>query len=334
MKLGLLGNLPPAKNGAILKDRETIRFNGKDLPVLGRHRIRGEQYLVVDKLGRPPRQSEKVLRVQRRQRPEEKVIHRLVDNPESWELIERVKRFQGTRMPFPKIDKLCQKSGEILVARDFIEGRSLRWHLRMKKEISAFQAIRLYQQLVCQICFLHRKVGIVHGDLSPENIIVSPAGTSVSLIDFGSSFSFSESANPDAGDGFREIYQAPENLLGKAPSRRSEQFSAASIFYEMLTGKTPFNLAAKREFKTRPSKLLPASEQPDSDKRLPQALWHLIDKHLSRTLALESSQRFQTLGDWQNSAEDLLTKAKHPELLELELRNQSVWRRINSWFKR
>ena len=162
---------------------------------------------------------------------------------------------------------------------------------------------------------------------------MSPAGTSVSLIDFGSSFPFSESAAPDAGDGFREIYQAPENLLGKSPSRRSEQFSAASIFYEMLTGKTPFNLAAKREFKTRPSKLLPASEQPDSDKRLPKALWHLIDQHLSRTLALESSQRFQTLGDWQDSAEDLLLKAKHPELLELELKNQSVLQRLGSWFK-
>ena len=73
----------------------------------------------------------------------------------------------------------------------------------------------------------------------------------------GSSFPFSESANPDAGDGFREIYQAPENLLGKSPSRRSEQFSAASIFYEMLTRKTPFNLAGKREFRIRPSKLLP-----------------------------------------------------------------------------
>jgi hypothetical protein len=92
-------------------------------------------------------------------------------------------------------------------------------------------------------------------------------------------------------------------------------------------------LAAKREFRIRPSKLLPASEQPDSDNRLPKTLWHLIDKHLSRTLALESSQRFQTLGEWQDSAEDLLTKAKHPELLEHELINQSVWRRLGSWLK-
>ena len=266
-------------------------------------------------------------------RHDEKVIHRLADDSDSWKLIQRIERFQGTRMPFPKIDNLCRKSGEILVVREFIEGRSLRWHLRLKKEISAFQAIRLYCQLVGQICFLHRKIGIVHGDLAPENIIVSPAGTSVSLIDFGSSFPFVDSASPDAGDGFRKIYQAPENIVGQSPSRISEQFSAASIFYEMLTHKTPFNVAAKREWNNRPTSLTPASKQPVSDKTMPRGLWHLIDRHLSIALSLDSSKRFQTLDEWQDSAEDLRTKSKHPELLELELKSQTIWQRFNSWFK-
>ena len=288
---------------------------------------------MVGTLSYPPRESQRVLQRMDQCRHDEKVIHRLADDSTSWDVIKRIKFFNGTRMPFPKIDNLCRKSGEILVVRDFIEGRSLRRQLRVKKEISAFQAIRLYCQLVGQICFLHRKIGIVHGDLAPENIIVSPAGTSVSLIDFGSSFPFADSASPDAGDGFREIYQAPENLAGASPSRISEQFSAASIFYEMLTRKTPFNLAAKREWNNRPTSLTAASKQPASGKTLPKELWHLIDRHLSIALSLDSSKRFQTLDQWQDSAEDLRTKSKHPELLELELRNQSIWQRFNSWFK-
>lgn len=312
---------------------ETIRFKGEELPVLGGHRIRGEQYWVVGTLSRPPRESQRVLQRMGPRRHDEKVIHRLADEPESWKLIKRIKFFNGTRMPFPKIDNLCRKSGEILVVRDFIEGRSLRWHLRLKKEISAFQAIRLYCQLVGQICFLHRKIGIVHGDLAPENIIVSPAGTSVSLIDFGSSFPFAESAAPNIGDGFREIYQAPETLAGKSPSRISEQFSAAAIFYEMLTHKTPFNVAAKREWISRPPSLTPASKQPGADKRLPKALWNLIDRHLSTALSLDLTKRFQTLDKWQDSAKDLRTKSEHPELLELELKNQSLWQRFRCWLK-
>lgn len=312
---------------------KTIRFNGEDLPVLGGHRIRGEQYWVVGTHSRSPRESLRVLQQLGRNRHKEKVIHRFVDEKESWKLIERIKLFQGTRMPFPKIDSLCRKSGEILVVREFIEGKSLRWHLRLKKEISAFQAIRLYCQLVGQICFLHRKIGIVHGDLAPENIIVSPSGTSVSLIDFGSSFPFIESANPEPGDGFREAYQAPETLGGQSPSRISEQFSVASIFYEMLTRKTPFNVAAKHEWDTRPTPLMPASKQPVSEKPFPKALWRLVDQHLSIALSLDSSKRFQSLNEWQNFAEDLRTKSKHPELLELELRNRSLWQRFNSWIR-
>ena len=311
--------------------QKTIRFKEEDLPVLGEHRIRGEKYLVVGTLSKPPRETQRVLHLKSKRRQHEKVVHRLTDDPQNWKLVERIERFQGTRMPFPKIENICRKSGEILVVREYIEGRSLRWHLRMKKEISAFQAIRLYCQLVGQICFLHRKTGIIHGDLAPENIILSPAGASLSLIDFGSSFRFAESGAPDSGDGFREIYQAPENLAGQAPSRISEQFSAAAIFYEMLTRKTPFNVAAKREWGTRPTSLAPASQQMESDKRLPKALWNLIDRHLSQALSLDSTKRFQTLDKWQDSARDLQTKSNHPELLELELKNQSLWKRFQSW---
>ena len=97
----------------------------------------------------------------------------------------------------------------------------------------------------------------------------------------------------------------------------SEQFSAASIFYELLTGVTPFNIAAKREYPARVSALTPASKKPRSKQTVPPALWHLIDEHLSTALSLDRSGRFPTLGKWQNSASDLKAKAEHPELLGL-----------------
>lgn len=312
---------------------KTIRFNREDLPVSGSYHIQGKQYWVVGKHSRPPRETLRVIQ-QIGKRRKEKVIHQLEDNPESWRLIERVESFDDTRMPFPKIVDATRRDGEILVVRNYVVGRSLRWHLRMKEEISVFQAIRLYQQLVGQICFLHRKTGIVHGDLAPENMIVSPSGTSVSLIDFGSSFPFAESANPKIGDGFREVYQPPEVLAGNSASRLSEQFSAASIFYEMLTRKTPFNVAAKRESNSRKTALVPASEITAAEKPIPKLLWQVIDRHLAIALSLDAGRRFQTLKEWQTSVDDLQIKSKHPELLELERRNQSLWKRFNSWFNR
>ena len=312
---------------------KTIRFNGEELPVSGSYHIQGKQYWVVGKHSRPPRETLRVIQ-QIGNRRKEKVIHQLADTPESWKLIRRIARFEDTRMPVPKIVDVARRDGEILVVRNYIEGRSLRRHLRLKEEISVFQTIRFYRQLVGQICFLHRKTGIVHGDLAPENMIVSPAGTSVSLIDFGSSFPFAESANPEIGDGFREVYQPPEVLAGNSASRLSEQFSAASIFYEMLTRKTPFNVAAKREAISRPTALVPASERAVAEKPIPKLLWQIIDRHLAIALSLDAGRRFQKLKEWQKSVDDLQIKSKHPELLELERRNQSLWKRFNSWLNR
>lgn len=318
--------------GANLRTPEVIRFNCEELDVLEGFRIRGETYWSVGKFSRPPRQTDRVLKQLGKNRHEEMVLHRLADDPASWNLIQRIKEFKGSRMPFPRIEAVSRQSGEILVVRDFIIGKSLRWHLRMKKEISVFQAIRIYQQLVGQICFLHRTTGIVHGDLAPENIIISEKGASASLIDFGSSFPFSESADPDSGDGSRETYQAPENLSGQPASRLSEQFSAAAIFYEMLTRKTPFNVAAKRDFKARPSSMCPASEKPADSQKLPPALWSLIDQHLATALSLDSSGRFQTLDKFQTSVNDLRVKSEHPELLHLSEKKQSAIERLLDWF--
>ncbi len=319
---------------AKLKSPEVIRFNNEQLEVIEKCTIRGERYFTVGKLSRPPRETDRVLKRLGKKRHVEMVLHRLADRAESWKLINRIKKFDGSRMPFPRIDAVGRQAGEILVVRDFVVGKSLRWQLAMNKRISVFRSIQIYQQLVGQICFLHRKTGVIHGDLSPENIIISEKGSSATLIDFGSSFPFSESVSPPPGDGSREIYQAPENLAGEPASRLSEQFSAASIFYELLTGVTPFNIAAKREYPERSSALPPASKNPRSLQTVPPALWRLIDEHLSTALSLDPSGRFPTLDDWQDSANDLKAKAEHPELLQFVGNKRSVIERLLEFFSR
>ena len=317
-----------------MKSPEVIRFNNEQLEVLEKCTIRGERYFTVGKLSRPPRETDRVLKRLGKKRHVEMVLHRLADRTESWKLINRIKKFDGSRMPFPRIEAVGRQAGEILVVRDFVVGKSLRWQLAMNKRISVFRSIQIYQQLVGQICFLHRKTGVIHGDLSPENIIISEKGSSATLIDFGSSFPFSESVNPGPSDGSREIYQAPENLAGEPASRLSEQFGAASIFYELLTGVTPFNIAAKREFPERASTLTPASRKPRGPETVPPALWRLIDAHLSAALSLDPSGRFPTLTEWQNSANDLKAKAEHPELLQFVGNKRSVVERLLEFFSR
>ena len=281
----------------------TIRFNRETFDVLGKRRIRGESYLVVGKYGSGMRPRERVLHVLGQNQYQEKVIHTVADSADNWKRIQSLNRVQGSNLPFARICSVAKENGSILVVQEHVAGKSLRWHLSGDNSISPFQAIRLYTQLVNQLCNLFRKSGVLHGDISPLNLVVSVKGTRLVLIDFGSSFRFPDTNSNGCGDGFNPIYQAREMLKGIPADRLSEQFSAATIFYEMLTKCLPFTVADKSELSPEKIAFTPANEKRiKSMPELPMDIWRAIDRHLKIALSLERNQRFATINQWQESA--------------------------------
>jgi len=82
--------------------------------------------------------------------------------------------------------------------------------------------------------------GIVHGDLRPQNLIISPEGA-VKLTDFGLTAALEASPRAAAACLDRMApYEAPELGLGQPPSIESDLYAVGVILYEMLTGMTPF----------------------------------------------------------------------------------------------
>ncbi len=159
---------------------------------------------------------------------------------------------------------------------EYIEGTTLSDILSSEGTIEPLRAVKLIRQLAAALGAAHAR-GIVHRDVKPRNIMVcepsivetsARAGEDeiVKLIDFGLAKvpveKLSTVARDPVADG-RELtnagvvmgtvsYMAPETALGmSAVQARSDLYSLGIIFYEMLTGKHPFD-------ETEPQKIFAA----------------------------------------------------------------------------
>jgi eukaryotic-like serine/threonine-protein kinase len=132
---------------------------------------------------------------------------------------------------------------------------------------------------------------IVHRDISPDNVLVSNRGY-VHLLDFGiASIRGPQSQLSTKTGGFRGklCYSAPETVMGQAATPRSDQYSAAVVLLEMLTGVTPFEADSVAEtFMKMVSEAPPLASSKRQD--VPPGL----DAALMRALSKDPLQRFDS----------------------------------------
>src|SRR5262249_47034884 len=141
-----------------------------------------------------------------------------------------------------------EESDIAFMAMELVEGRTLRVLLdeqRLSTKTTLFYA----QQLAEALAVAHER-RIVHGDLKPENIMITPSGL-VKILDFGlakqhdpllavadvNSGSDGKSPGPLLGT---VGYMSPEQATGEMVTPASDQFSFGAILYEMLSGHRAF----------------------------------------------------------------------------------------------
>jgi tetratricopeptide (TPR) repeat protein len=141
------------------------------------------------------------------------------------------------------------------IVMSFVEGETLAARLRAGR-LTSTETMTLMVPLLQALGAAHR-AGIVHRDIKPQNIIITPAGTP-KLLDFGiAKRVMPESSTEDAttatmltGDG--DIvgtlgYMSPEQVQGRPVDARSDLFSLGSVLFECLTGTRAFAGASRAE---------------------------------------------------------------------------------------
>jgi hypothetical protein len=215
--------------------------------------------------------------------------------------------------------------GRLYIVLEWLEGvtvAELMRRVRRRERLPIPIAVRLIAQACSALHATHQLrdstdalLGVVHGDVSPQNLIVTYDG-SVKLIDFGVA-SASTMGKFVAG---KLSYMAPEQRRGEGLDRRTDVYALGIVLYKLTTGAHPFQEARGEPIEStvwsRPA-LPPRAQDPDYPREL--------ESIVLRTLALDPTQRMK-------SADEL---AKALEALPHRYRSatdEDVAQHIRRWF--
>jgi serine/threonine-protein kinase len=136
---------------------------------------------------------------------------------------------------------LPEHDGRAFLAMEYVDGLPLLSHMHAAGRFSVATGLRLVKQICRALALVHGQ-GVVHRDLSADNILVDRRGV-VRVVDFGLA------AYADPGRGFapgsfgKFTYMAPETLQGRS-TPASDVYGLGLLMYELFTGGGPHRTAA------------------------------------------------------------------------------------------
>ncbi|MFZ1131316.1 MAG: tetratricopeptide repeat protein [Terriglobales bacterium] len=216
-----------------------------------------------------------------------------------------------------RIFDLGEADGIRFISMEYVDGEDLRTILRRDGKFAPKDAIAVVEQ-VCRALDAAHSEGVIHRDLKPQNIMRDKNGRIV-VMDFGLARSLGDSGMTQTGAIVGTIeYMSPEQALGSTLDQRSDIFSVGLIFYELLTGKAPY------EADTAIASLMKRTREParsvtEVEASVPKSLSAIVSRCLEREpvnryhSAVELLQQLTTWEANPNiSAETLSKMIPHP----------------------
>lgn len=204
---------------------------------------------------------------------------------------------------------------DFYIAMEYVEGKDLRSLLnaarRKGMKLPLGLALLIAARLASALDYAHRKrdfeereMGIVHRDVSPQNVLLTYEGD-VKLCDFGIAKAVSKATGGHTQIGALKgklQYMSPEQAWGRPVDSRSDLFSLGAVLFEMVTGERQFPgdteisvLELVRQGRVRTPRQV--------DPSIPRE----VDEIVARALAVDPQQRFASAGEMKQKIEAVLT---------------------------
>ena len=224
-----------------------------------------------------------------------KVLHSALGAALGVERFQREIRTQA-RLHHPHILPLFDSgsaAGRLYYVMPYVETGSLRDRLRGPGRLSVGAAVQVGREVASALSYAHA-LGVIHRDLKPENILISSTGFAL-LTDFGIAYAVDSATNQRLTESGVTLgtpaYMSPEQSAGdEIVDARSDLYSLATVLYEVITGRPPFEGANARALMVRRLTELatPIREvRPD----VPAS----VERALDRALARQPDDRFESV---------------------------------------
>jgi len=177
--------------------------------------------------------------------------------------------------------------GENFLAMEFVEGEPLSDLLKRKARLDVARSLHILGQLASVLDYAHER-GVIHRDVKPANILIGKDDW-VKVTDFGIAKILTASMTQSGKVLGTPRYMSPEQIGGERVDGRSDNFAAAVVAYELLTGQSPF---PGRNITAVVLKIL--KEDPIPPSRLREDLPPGVDDVILKGLAKRRQDRYES----------------------------------------
>jgi serine/threonine protein kinase len=198
---------------------------------------------------------------------------------------------------------------ELVIAMEYIEGKSLEEMIAEKGNFSVEETIKIIADLLAALAFAHDKE-IYHRDIKPGNVMFDRDGL-LKIIDFGIAKGKTDPQMTIVGTatGTPE-YMAPEQFAGgeHLDYAKCDIYAVGTMMYTMLTGRPPFK--GENEFVLRDAKLF---EDPPPPSRLSKEISGELDRVILKAMDKDPAKRFASVAEMKSELLKLAGKPDRPE---------------------